>query len=63
MKKTYIKPEMAVYKIAPVNMIAFSVKTSEEEESNDAIYTLQGTQVNQSYKGLVIKNGKKYIVK
>ena len=34
-----------------------------EDEADDAVYTLQGTKVSQSHKGLVIQNGKKYIVK
>ena len=32
-------------------------------ESNDAMFNLSGQAVNASYKGLVIKGGKKYIVK
>ncbi|MBQ8152869.1 MAG: hypothetical protein IJ069_04225 [Prevotella sp.] len=31
--------------------------------SNDAIYNLAGQKVNESYKGIVIKNGKKYFQK
>ena len=31
--------------------------------SNDAIYNLAGQKVNESYKGIVIKNGKKFIQK
>ena len=34
-----------------------------EDEADDAVYTLQGTKVSQSHKGLVIQNGKKYIVR
>lgn len=34
-----------------------------EENSNDAIYTLQGVKVTNPTKGIFIKNGKKYIVK
>jgi len=30
---------------------------------NDAIYNLQGVRVTESYKGIVIKNGKKYLQK
>ena len=33
MKKTYIKPELIVYKIATVSMLALSVELSEDEES------------------------------
>jgi hypothetical protein len=31
--------------------------------TNGAIYNLSGQRVNNSYKGLVIKNGQKYVVK
>ena len=34
-----------------------------EDEADDAVYTLQGTKVSPSHKGLVIQNGKKYIVR
>ena len=33
------------------------------KSSNNAIYNLRGEKVNAAYKGLVIKNGKKYIQK
>ena len=33
MKKTYIKPELIVYKIAPVIMGTWSVELSEDEET------------------------------
>ena len=33
MKKTYIKPEMIVYKVSTVSMIAFSIELNEEEET------------------------------
>ena len=32
-------------------------------KADDAIYNLNGQRVNASYKGLVIKNGKKVIIK
>ena len=35
----------------------------EEEEGDGTIYNLSGQEVDSSYKGLVIKNGKKYISK
>lgn len=31
--------------------------------SNNAIYNLAGQKVDASYKGIVIKNGKKYLMK
>lgn len=34
-----------------------------EEHDNGAFYTLQGIQVNQPQKGIVIKNGKKFVIK
>ena len=36
---------------------------AEEEEGDGTIYNLSGQEVDSSYKGLVIKNGKKYISK
>jgi len=32
-------------------------------KADDAIYNLNGQRVNASYKGLVIKNGKKVVIK
>ena len=32
-------------------------------KSNDAIYNLAGQRVSKDYKGIVVKNGKKYITK
>jgi len=34
-----------------------------ENNSNDAIYNLSGQKVDPSYKGIVIRNGKKYIIR
>ena len=31
--------------------------------ANDAIYNLAGQRVSKTYKGMVIKNGKKYIAR
>ena len=33
------------------------------KQQNDAIYNIAGQRVAKDYKGLVIKNGKKYLVK
>ena len=33
------------------------------KQQNDAIYNIAGQRVANDYKGLVIKNGKKYLVK
>lgn len=38
------------------------VKTN-NRASDDKTYDLSGRRVNESYKGIVIKNGKKYIQK
>jgi hypothetical protein len=38
-----------------------AVKVAEPE--NAPLYNLKGQRVNSDYKGLVIKNGKKYVVK
>jgi hypothetical protein len=40
-----------------------SVKSESRQVNSDAIYNLNGQQVGKSYKGIVISNGKKYIVR
>ncbi|MBQ8714694.1 MAG: hypothetical protein IJ552_05720 [Prevotella sp.] len=40
-----------------------NVKAADVKSANDAIYNLAGQKVNENYKGIVIKNGKKYIQK
>ncbi len=40
-----------------------NVKAADVKSANGAIYNLAGQKVNESYKGIVIKNGKKYIQK
>ena len=37
--------------------------TTTDSKFNGAIYNLQGVRVDESYKGIVIKNGKKYLQK
>lgn len=63
-----IKGIIAVYKttyeIYPIEpFVATGIRTIENEnaESTDAIYNIAGQRVSTSYKGLVIRNGKKYI--
>ena len=34
-----------------------------EAEENDAIYNISGQRVGKSYKGIIVKNGKKYLRK
>ena len=40
-----------------------AIKAVKAAQDSDAIYNVAGQKVNASYKGLVIKNGKKYIQK
>ena len=40
-----------------------AIKAVKAAQDSDAIYNIAGQKVNASYKGLVIKNGKKYIQK
>jgi hypothetical protein len=44
---------------------AVSIENIEVSDSEDAgvSYNLAGQAVNETYKGIVIKNGKKYLVK
>ena len=39
------------------------IQTIESEEPNTPAYNLMGVPVDDSYRGIVIKNGKKYVVK
>jgi hypothetical protein len=34
-----------------------------EKSADDAVYNLNGQRVGNDHKGLVIKNGKKYLIK
>ena len=38
-------------------------KAESKSAANSQIYNLAGQKVNASYKGIVIQNGKKYIIK
>lgn len=40
-----------------------AIKTMKTNQADDTVYNLAGQKVNASYKGLVIKNGKKMINK
>ena len=40
-----------------------AIKAVKATKADDAIYNLNGQRVNASYKGLVIKNGKKVVIK
>ena len=43
--------------------ITTGITSNDNDNDNDKLYNLQGIRVNDSYKGIVIKNNKKYIVK
>jgi len=45
------------------NTTGISQIESAQKTLNSAVYNVAGQRVNNSYKGLVIKNGKKYLVK
>ena len=40
-----------------------NIVVDEAVKGNGAIYNIAGQRVDKSYKGIVIKNGKKYIAK
>ena len=71
--KTYmVKGIVTVYKdsyeintleITEASATAINGVSAERLDVNAPIYNLAGQQVNKSYKGVVIQNGKKYIVK
>ena len=48
--------------ITPVETSGISTIAA-ENTSNSAIYNLAGQKVSNDFKGLVIKNGKKFVVK
>ena len=43
--------------------ITTGITSNDNDNDNDKLYNLQGIRVNDRYKGIVIKNNKKYIVK
>ncbi|MBR2230890.1 MAG: chitobiase/beta-hexosaminidase C-terminal domain-containing protein [Prevotella sp.] len=49
--------------ITPVESTSISAITNVEEKAKDAIFNLAGQQVDKTFKGVVIKNGKKLIQK
>ena len=49
--------------ITPVESTGISAITNVEEKAKDAIFNLAGQQVDKTFKGVVIKNGKKMIQK
>ena len=62
------------YPVGSINFYAFDLLTAggsssvesvvvKPAKTNDAIYNLRGQRVDASYKGIVIRNGKKYLVK
>ena len=50
-------------RIYSINNITTGINKVETdtEDANAPVYNLSGQRVNDSYKGIVIKNGKKYI--
>ena len=58
-------PEVAQNgQIVSVNAAATGIATAKTvANQNGAIYNIAGQMVNKGYKGLVIKNGKKYFQK
>lgn len=54
----------AQYTRVPINNIALGINAAKvESQSNGTIYNLAGQKVDESYKGIVIRNGKKYLQK
>jgi len=50
--------------VTPVDRLATGISNiATEKASNSAIYNLAGQKVSNDFKGLVIKNGKKFVVK
>ena len=62
-KTAYGLPVLQVLQGFTTGIAVPEVDNSEAPVRNGAIYNLQGQRVNESYKGLVIKNGKKVLVK
>lgn len=58
---TCTRKSVMVYEVAGIETNIQNVAA--ENVANDATYNLAGQKVNEGYKGLVIKNGKKYIQK
>ena len=47
----------------PTGIVDVRSKTEEVRDTDNATYNLAGERVTEGYKGLVIKNGKKVVVK
>ena len=63
-KKAYSSADrMRVVWVDEDDATAIQAIQNKAKSSNNAIYNLRGEKVNAAYKGLVIKNGKKYIQK
>ena len=75
--KTYMAPLGAYFQIpdgSPARTIVFeeadgsttaidAISAAKVANSNDAIYNLAGQKVGADYKGIVIKNGKRFVQK
>ena len=63
-KNDVVTPELVKAHFLSYDATATSISSkTATQQSNAAVYNLAGQRVNQNYKGLVIKNGKKVVVK
>ena len=62
-KNEVVTPEVANGKILTVNGNPTGITVIKANAQNNAIYNVAGQMVTSSYKGLVIKDGKKFVVK
>ena len=63
-KNDVVTPELVKAHFLSYDATATSISSkTATQQNNAAVYNLAGQRVNQNYKGLVIKNGKKVVVK
>ena len=58
-----VTPEVKNGNICSIKSGTTGISTAKVEQKNGAIYNVAGQMVTESYKGLVIKNGKKFVIK
>lgn len=60
---TYEQYLAAIDQLNATMLVASSISDVKSQQSSDAIFNIAGQRVDANYKGVIIKNGKKYIKK
>ena len=63
----YVKNDVVTPELVKAHFLSYNASSinniTADKLKNGAIYNVAGQQVTESYKGLVIKNGKKFVIK